>query len=204
VSYARAVLATVEMHQGRYEQAREHAQAGLALARQVGLPYRIGSSLLALGGVALAEGAYAEADSLLQECVVSYQQVGQRADQGWAIALLSYATDGLRDYARTRRCLRDALALAAETGSVLPKLWVLPEMALLVGRDGRVEKAVQLHALAWRYPLVARSHWFEDVVGGQIAVLGADLSPETAAAARAWGRACDLNTAAMELLAELG
>jgi DNA-binding SARP family transcriptional activator/predicted ATPase len=203
VSYARAVLATVEMHQGRYEQAREHARVGLALARQVRLPYRIGSSLLALGGVALAQGAYAAADSLLQECVASYQRIGQRADQGWAMALLGYAAHGLRDYDRTRRCLRDALALAAATGSVLPKLWALPQIALLLAMDGKVQRAAELHALAWRYPLVARSRWFEAVAGDQIASLAANLSPEMAAAAQAWGRSCDLDAAATELWAEL-
>jgi len=198
------VLATVEMHQGCYEQAHEHAQAGLALARQVGLPYRIGSSLLALGGVALAQGAYTEADSLLQECVASYQRIGQRADQGWATALLSYAAHGLGDHDRTRQCLRDALALAAETGSILPRLWALPAAALFLGKDGKVQKAMQLYALALRYPLVARSRWFEDVAGGQIAGLGADLAPEVVAAAQAWGQAGDLDAPAAGLWAELG
>ncbi len=50
---------------------------------------------------------------------------------------------------------------------------------------------------------VARSRWFEAVAGDQIAGLAATLSPETAAAAQAWGRSCDLDAATAELWEEL-
>ena len=42
-------------------------------------------------------------------------------------------------------------------------------------------RAVELYALASRHPLVAKSRWFADVVGEQIAAAAATLPPERVA-----------------------
>jgi len=203
ISYAHAVLGTIEMHQAHYDRARDHAQTGLALARQARLPYRIGANLLALGGVALAQGAYAEADALLQECVSSYEQIGQQADRGWATALWGYASRGLGDVRRARHHLRDALLLGTRTGSILPSLWALPAIALLLADEDKLARAVELYALACRHALVSRSAWFEQVAGERIAESAANLSPESIAAAQEGGRARDWERTMAELAVEL-
>ena len=74
-------------------------------------------------------------------------------------------------------------------------------IALLADR-GEVERAVELYALASRYPYVANAQWFEDVAGRHIAAVAASLPPEVVAAAQERGRARDLWATAEELLAE--
>jgi hypothetical protein len=54
-----------------------------------------------------------------------------------------------------------------------------------------------------RYPFVANSVWWEDVVGKHIATAAAALPPDVVAAAQERGRARDLWSTAEELLGEL-
>lgn len=117
---------------------------------------------------------------------------------------MGYAAYGLRDICRARQHLRDALELAAETGSILPGLWALPTIAQLWAECGQTQRAVQLYTLASRYPLVACSCWFRDVFGESIAALVTTLPAEMLKEAQAWGRSCDLDATVVELLSELG
>jgi hypothetical protein len=83
-------------------------------------------------------------------------------------------------------------------------LWVLPFVALLMAEQGQAERAVEIYALASRYPYVANSRWYEDLVGQRIAAVAATLPPEVVAAAQERGRARDLWTTVEELAVELG
>ena len=67
-----------------------------------------------------------------------------------------------------------------------------------------LEQAVELYALASRYPFVANSRWFEDVAGRHIAAVAATLPPDVVTAAQERGRARDLEATVAELLVELG
>ncbi len=80
---------------------------------------------------------------------------------------------------------------------------MLPGIALLLADQGEKERAVELYALASRYPLVANSRWFEGVAGKHIAAVAATLPPEVVAAAQERGRARDLEATVAELLIEL-
>jgi hypothetical protein len=68
---------------------------------------------------------------------------------------------------------------------------------------GNSERAVELYALASRYPFVANSPWFENVAGRHVAAAAASLPPDVVAAAQERGRARDLEATVAELLAEL-
>jgi hypothetical protein len=76
-------------------------------------------------------------------------------------------------------------------------------MGLLLADRGQAERAVELYALASRYPIVANSRWFEDVAGRHLAAVAAALPAEVCQAAQARGWARDLWATARELLAEL-
>jgi hypothetical protein len=67
-----------------------------------------------------------------------------------------------------------------------------------------VTQAVELYALAWRYPVVSNSRWYEDIAGRELAAAAAGLPAEVAVAAQESGRARDLWNTARELLDELG
>ena len=84
-----------------------------------------------------------------------------------------------------------------------PLLWALPALALLLADEGQIERAVELYALALRYPFVANSRWFEDVAGNQIRAAAATLPEADVTAAKDRGQARDLHATVAELLVEL-
>jgi len=200
---AEAAVSSVSLHLGRYEDARAHGEASQALAEETGLQLRVGDALVLLGRVAVVKEAYDEAQRRLQQALAVYRDVGALADVGWSHAALAHAARGLAEPAQMRRHLREALRAAKQTGDLLLGLSVLPLAALLLADRGDVERAVELYALASRYPFVARSRWFEDVAGRHIDAVATTLPPDVAAAAEERGRARDLEAVVEELLEEL-
>lgn len=93
--------------------------------------------------------------------------------------------------------------MVANSGNFFALVGALPLAALPWVDQGEIERAVELYALARRYPHVANSRWYEAVAGRQIAAVAETLPPEEVAAAQARGKARDLWGTAAELLAEL-
>jgi tetratricopeptide (TPR) repeat protein len=171
--------------------------------RGVAVTWSIDFSQFVLGLVALVEEAYAESQQLLQESVASLQDANVRDYAGWALAALGYTARGLGQPSRAGQYLAKALQIFTEIGAFFPLMYGLPAVALLLVDRGETERAVELYALASRYPFVANSRWFEDVAGKHIAAVAATLPPEVVAAAHERGRARDLEVTVAELLAEL-
>jgi hypothetical protein len=120
-----------------------------------------------------------------------------------ALGHLVYAERGLGHTLQAQQCLTEVLRIATEIGADF-SVWVsLPAATLLLADRGEPERAVELYALASRYPHVANSYWFEDVAGRHMAAVAATLPPEIVAAAQERGRARDLWATARELLVEL-
>jgi predicted ATPase/DNA-binding SARP family transcriptional activator len=189
-------------HLGRYEGARTHAQIGLALSREIGDRRGIGLSLLLLGMVASAGEAYAEARVLLQESIAVLQTIEGREMMGWALAFLGVAAWGLGQLSEARRHLSEALRITGIARAAT--LWVtLSTIPLLLADQGEKERAVELYALASRYPFVTNNRLFEDFAGKHIAIVAATLPPDVVAAAQARGRARDLEATVAELLVEM-
>jgi hypothetical protein len=115
---------------------------------------------------------------------------------------MAYAAHGLGELSKARKHIREALGIAADIGAFAPCVAALPAVALLLVDEGNLEHAVELSALASRYPNVANSRWFEDVAGKQIVAAAAALPPDVVAAAQARGQARDLWATAEELLEE--
>jgi predicted ATPase len=204
IALANISLGSAQVHLGQYEQAHTQGELGLTLSREAGCRRGIGYSCWLLGCVALAGEAYAEAQQWLQESVAVYQEIGQWNEPGWALATLGYAARGLGNMLEALQHLYEALQTATETWDLASLMLALPAIALLLADQGEKERAVELYALASRYPLVANSRWFEDVVGNHIAAVAATLPPDVVAAAQERGRARDLEATVAKLLAELG
>ena len=126
---------------------------------------------------------------------------------GQVLAVSGIAERGLGDSRQAERHLYDALQVVARVGPFpflfLPLVFALPAVALLLVNRGEVDRAVELYALASRYPIVANSRWFEDVAGKHIATAATTLPPDVVAAAQERGRARDLDETVKELLVEL-
>jgi tetratricopeptide (TPR) repeat protein len=192
-----------DLHLGRYDSARAYGHLALALAREFDQRSSINFALQVLGCVALAREAYAEAQCRLQEGVDVYRAIKLQGWRGDILAMVAYAARGLGNLDQAQAHLYEALQTARDIQAAHPLLLVLPAMALLLADRGEVARAVELYALASRYPHVANSRWFEDVAGKHIAAVAATLPPDVVAAAQERGRARDLWATAEELLAEL-
>lgn len=61
-------------------------------------------------------------------------------------------------------------------------------VARLLAEQGKEERAVEVYALVTRYPYVANSCWYRDLVGQRIAEVAAALPPDVVTAAQERGR----------------
>jgi tetratricopeptide (TPR) repeat protein len=195
-SMSLAVLGWVDALLGRHEEARASAQAALALSREDRYWHGIGGALTVLGQVAIAEEEYAQARQVLQQACSELE--GSRQYR-WVLSYLGYALRGLGQHDGARRHLYEAIE-----GDVVALRIALPALALLFADRGEVEQAVELYAMASRYPFVANAQWFEDVAGRHIIAAAAILPPDVVAAAQERGRARDLQATVQELRDELG
>jgi tetratricopeptide (TPR) repeat protein len=203
ISSAHTLLGSVTLHMGRYEEARDLAQTGLNLAREHGPWFYTGLSLLLLGCLELAQGTPATAHPLFEESAAFYREVGPKDDLGMAVACRAMAAHGLGDRPGARQHLCHALEIAQECGVVSPLIWTLPATALLLAGEGENERAVELYALASRFPLVAKSRWFADVAGNTLAEITDSLPANQVAILQERGRTRDLEASVAELLSEL-
>jgi tetratricopeptide (TPR) repeat protein len=220
----RECLGSVEMYAGEYARARVQAETALALAKRTRYRWGIAHLLRLLSCVALAEAesglgagtappvqhagaareAYVEARRLAQESVAICREIGVRHWLGLPLGILGVAARGLGDVGQAQRHLCEALRVAGDIGAFWPLMQALPATALLLADGGEQERAVELYALASRYPFVGKSRWFEDVAGKHIAAVAATLPPQVVATAQERGRARDMKATVAELLAELG
>jgi tetratricopeptide (TPR) repeat protein len=200
---AHSARVRIGMHRGRYEKARNQGETGLALARAYGPRFCVGLNLLLLGCLDIVEGAFASALQHTQDSIAVYEEYGPTDDLSWGYAVLALAAHGLGDLGETRRHLLRALQIALDLGVVPPLLWALPAAALLLASQGGNERAVELYALASRYPLVANSRWFTDVAGAQIAAIAAALPPAQLTRLQQRAQTLDLQATATQLLTEL-
>jgi DNA-binding SARP family transcriptional activator/predicted ATPase len=204
ITEAHGVLASIDLHRGRTAEARDHVETGLAIAREHGPPYCVGLNLLLQGCLALSDGAAARAVRHLEESIVAYRACRGNPDElACALANLALAAHALEDIHGAGQYLGHALQITQDSGAMLPLLWALPAMALLLAGKGEVERAVEMYALASRYPLVARSRWFADVAGNTLAEVAATLPPGRVAVLQERGRARDPQAAAAQLRQEL-
>jgi len=204
-------LAAKATHLESYEEARSAARLALSVSEASGNQEVAAQSRMELGRLALAEGAYGAAQEWLQQSVAVYERVGGMYwIVGEALAALACAAWGLGQPAQAEEQLGQALSLAFDTHNTPTALYALPAAALLrldgPGGLGQpdIEGAIELYALASRYPFVANSSWFEDVVGREIAAAAKALPSEIVAHAQERGRARDLWATVEELLEELG
>jgi tetratricopeptide (TPR) repeat protein len=197
-----AWLDLVEVHLGRYAQARERGQMCLAHFRKIGRRSWTVFVLAALGMAALGSGKPEEAWQLLRESATIHEEIAELHSQIWALPISGYAARGLGHLFQAQQRFCQTLQMAAESQDHVAFLYTLPGVALLLADRGERARAVELYALASRYPFVANSRWFEDVAGKHVAAAEA-LPPEVVVAAQERGRARDPWTTAEELLIEL-
>lgn len=151
----------------------------------------------------MVEEAYADANRLLKESIATYRAVGLPNEQIMVLTDSSVAAWGMGELAKARQHLCEARRMADQVRADMVLILMLPIAAILTADLGESERAVELYALALRYPFVAQSRWFDDVFGQRITTVAAALRPEVVAAARERGRSRDLEATVAEVLDRL-
>ncbi len=192
---------------GQHSEGHAQAQAGLLLHREIGDRNQVAWSLWVLGWILVSREAYAEAEHVLRESVVLYQQFSTESNEprqlGWSLSLLGYVLCRRGDLPQAQQVLLNVLPTSIRLGDFLPLLTALPAIALILAHQDQKERAVELYALVWRYPIVANARgWFE-VAGEELAAIATSLPPEIREAAKACGHSLDIWQTAEALLDEL-
>jgi DNA-binding SARP family transcriptional activator/predicted ATPase len=204
ITQAYSFMGCIKLHMGYFEDARVHIQKGLLLARDYGPRYCIGLNLLLLGCLGLAQKDCLRALNLFEESIAAYGEVNQRDGISQAQACAAFASLGLGDLNATKQHLYSAIQIVIELNAVYPLLWVLPAMALFLVNKGECERAIELYALARRYPLVAKSQWFEDIAGKEISAIAESMPSEVVAAAKSRGVNIDPMTCILDFMKACG
>lgn len=188
------LLGYAALHLGDYSLARQQGQLGVQMAEALHFPRIVGLAHLLLGSIALAQGAYQEAQKLLERSESIYRDHPRRDELAWVLGVLAYVWRRLGEAHQTAVCLVEATQLAAEIRPFTVQMIILPIHALCLADQGQPEQAIELHTLAQRHGFVRHSRWFADVAGQELAAIQAALPPQTAAAAQAKGEVLEVVT----------
>ena len=156
-----------------------------------------------LGRVALAEGNLIESENLLEQCLLYQREEMFRYTVGWTLASLALVCCQSNDISQARKYLADSYQIAIEIQATMPLMYALPATALLLIHQEEFERSIELYALASRYPFVAQSVWFADIVGQHISAIQEMLQPNLVETALERGRGKDIWKTAEALKSEL-
>lgn len=98
----------------------------------------------------------------------------------------------LDEVATARAKTAVALQTDFEVRSLFALISTVPMLALVLSKEGQIEAATELYALAETQPHVANSQWFADVAGAEIAAAAKALPADAVTAAQERGRASTL------------
>ncbi len=189
-----------EVNLGRYEKPFEKYQEYLAISKERDNFFGIVLGLLGLAGLLLVRGEYLEARTILEEGVIYYQQVHQEDEYCIILCFLSYAEYYLSLKKNAHIHFQQAGEIAVKIRSWQAALSYLEIGALLLAECGKVEKGIELNALATRYPYLENSLFRFDLAGKRIAELSTSLPEFVVRIAQERGRQRDLHKAVEELM----
>ena len=196
-------LADCLVDQGGYHAAQLEAQTSHRFYSGRAGPRGTAAALLIMGRAALGTGAPHEASRLLEKASAVLRGIGDRDLLALALTYLAYAAVFEVDLAAAESALGEGLALASQIGALIALVSGVPALALLRARQGQLEQAVELYAVALTHPRVRESRWFGDLVGTEIEAAAATLPPDIAAAARQRGSKRGLEATVLEFVADL-
>lgn len=189
-------------HLRKYSEAIEAVMEGIPLAQELDSRREIGLGYVILGMAYLGQGNFTQARDWALKCVQQYRDLHQREELAMGLAILSYTNRALGQRQPAQEYLVEILKLGLDTGGAYPVMYALVATALLLVDRGDVERALEIYALAERYPFVEKSRWFEDIAGREVNAAAESLQAAGIAVAQERGRGRDLWETAAELLEE--
>lgn len=208
------LLALSCLSNGQPEKTRRHAERGRTLSREVNYKRGVALSHWVLGCLAVMGGNEAGAGPLFAQSIAIFREINQQDELAWALSELSKVELALGNPVAALALALEALQIGARLQAFLPLSFALPAAAVLLAWRGAQsdnaaegqalqEQAVELYALAARYPSVANSAYLDGVSGARIRELTSNLPPEIIQAAQERGKGGDLFTAVAGLLPQL-
>jgi len=145
---ALASLGTVELRQGRYEQATGHGLLALAIFRETGDRSGEAQVLHNLGGVALLQGRWEQAADRFEQAAELCRQTGDR--YGEARSLINTGIVALQRgrWQEASDHNRRALRLCRAVGDRSGEAYILNSLGIVERRKGRPDSAADYHQLA--------------------------------------------------------
>ncbi|MEM7129457.1 MAG: BTAD domain-containing putative transcriptional regulator [Chloroflexota bacterium] len=194
-----ATLSHATAHLGYFGESQAIAKRALELCSDLNEPWTTSYVLWCVGAAELVEGDLTRAEESLSRSVAMHKELGW-AHRGHDVMItLGFAHLQLGKLDKIQECLSDVLPLAHQTRSFITGVDGICLAAGYLANLEKPERAVELYALAQRYPYVANSHWFQRIIGPFIKVAAEMLRPETAAVAKEQGIARDLWATVAEL-----
>lgn len=190
-------------HEGKYEDAISQATKGLSLAKEMNARREIALAHFLIGKAYLGQRKFERSLESLQKSVIRYQKIDQKDELSWALALIFFARRGLNQPLDMDENLVSVLRISMEIQGYFPVLCSLCGFALHCLDQGDIQIAVELIATIGCYPVVAKSAWFEDIAGREIALAAEVLPAEVILAAQKRGWVRDIWGTAKELLVEI-
>jgi len=190
------------LHLGKYEQAYEFSQRGLALYEDIGSYSLIEHARLVQSWSALGIGSLLEAEHLGHQAVTGSQIKEDIWREGMSTAILGFTLRTLDKGHEARTFLGRSLKIGHEFGVYFPLVFGLSVVALLLVDENQIERAVEIYSQVESHPVVGCSIWWRDAVGHEIDQAGSSLSSNVFEAAKARGKSLDMRETAKSLLDE--
>jgi hypothetical protein len=187
-------------HSGKYAEAITRVLKRTPLAQELCARREIAMANVILGMAHLGLRDFKQACDLALKSIKQYREMNQQEELALGLTVLLYTQLNLGQSKQAVLHICETLQIGMDIRGVFPVLYVLFAAALLLIEHGYVEKALEIAALAKRYPFVANSCWFEDVAGREIDAVAKTLPPEVVAAAQERGMKRDIWQTATELL----
>jgi predicted ATPase/class 3 adenylate cyclase len=139
---------------GEVARARQRAEEGLALNRQLENPLGTADSLWRLSYALAAQREFARAQQLLLECIRLYGELGEEHAAIEAVRDLAWTYEEIGDLPRARRLYEDGLRRARALADERLEARLLGGLAIVAVDEGRVDDARSL--LRENFPLYTK------------------------------------------------
>jgi predicted ATPase len=142
LAYALSFAAVVHQLRGEVQEARERAEAAIALSREQGFPQWVGMGMILSGWALAAQGRRAEGLAQMRQGLTPYRATGARVARTYWLALLAEAHENLGQAEEGLSLLAEAFEAVqqCEERNYEPELYRLKgELVLALSREDHTE-----------------------------------------------------------------
>jgi len=189
---ALTIRGMVAMVQARYAEALDPFQESVAICRQLGLSWQLGTSYLNLGTALLHAGSAEDAVATLQEGLRVYRELGDDVFAGHINNTMAHAALARHDVGEAEALAREALMAAAQQGERQGIAEGLQTLAAIAAARSDPDRAAKLAgaAAAVRETIAARPGPFDVAIPGRFL-----RTVEETVTAKRWRRSWDAGNA---------